>query len=98
MTEVLETLRTVNPWLAVIALGLLSYRVGMHWYTRPGSERGVRAVFIGYVAATGLGAAQANILGSPVGPVTLLLTGLHVSLIVLMLRWQPGRPNSRRSP
>lgn len=90
--------RAINPTLAVVALVMLGWRLGpamlRYWDNRrqltvyERQERDARLLFAGYLLASGLGAAQYIALDTPAGPVSCLLTVLHVMTGVVMFRWQ----------
>lgn len=91
-TPELEAMRSVNPYLAVIAVIVLTMRVTEAWAERPGREQMGHLLFIGYISAAALGAVQGALLGSPVGPTTAVLTVLHVVTITLMAAWPRVAP------
>lgn len=96
MTEVLELCRTINPALALAAVVVTMYRMGETMMARPKQDRDLGLIFVGYVSATGLGSIQARLLGSHVGPITGVLTVLHLLLILRMLTWRLDREQAVR--
>lgn len=90
----LQVLRAANAVLAVIAVTLVVFRVSEAWGNREMRDRLGNLLFLGYIAAAALGSVQANFNDAPIGPVTAILTSLHVGVIALMLGWRRLDPTA----
>ena len=87
---VLLACREANPYLGIVALVLLGYRVGPTLFVLGWQTAIARTLWAGYILLTAIGAVVSQAVNSRVTSLTLGFTILHLSTITLMAFWDFG--------
>lgn len=90
MTHFYYLCREINPYLAVVALMVLAFRVAPTVFVLGKRTAVARAIFAGYIAATALGAWEGQRVGNEAIYVSPIISVLHICVIVLFVSWDFG--------